>query len=53
VLREPAAFTRYREAGYRAVHARHTYAHRAATVLEALGLTVPPPATGVSTAAVE
>ncbi len=41
VLGDPAAFARYRETGYRAVRARHTYAHRAAAILEALGLLVP------------
>lgn len=41
VLRDPEAFTAYREAGYQAVRSRHTYAHRAATVLDILGLPVP------------
>lgn len=37
-LKDPQAFSHYREAGYKAVRARHTYAHRAAAVIEALGL---------------
>ena len=32
---------RYREAGYRAVQERHTYVHRARTILDLLGLKVP------------
>jgi len=51
ILRDGAAFARYRDAGYRAVRARHTYAHRAAAVLEALGLPVPSPAPAAETAA--
>jgi hypothetical protein len=38
VIGDPGAFASYRDAGYRAVRARHTYAHRAACVLEQLGL---------------
>lgn len=42
VLKDPEAFSAYRQAGYNAVRTRHTYAHRAATVLEKMGLPAPP-----------
>lgn len=40
-LREPERLAGYRERGYHAVRSRHTYAHRAAMLLEALHLPVP------------
>lgn len=40
-LRAPETLAAYRERGYRAVRERHTYAHRAAMLLDLLGLPVP------------
>jgi hypothetical protein len=41
LLTDTALNQRYRERGYQAVMERHTYAHRAAQLLEWLGLSVP------------
>ena len=38
----------YRQAGQRAIRERHTYAHRARTVLELLGLAIVPDANASS-----
>ena len=38
VLQNPAAYAHYRQAGYEAVLARHTYVHRARTIMQELGL---------------
>ncbi|PYS49185.1 MAG: hypothetical protein DMF68_10795 [Acidobacteria bacterium] len=43
IFRDPESFNRYRTAGYSSVRARHTYAHRAETVLENMGVIVPRP----------
>lgn len=40
-LQDDEFSARYREAGYRAVQERHTYVHRARTILDLLGLKIP------------
>jgi hypothetical protein len=49
-LGDDRAFGSYREAGYKAVRERHTYAHRAQTALESLGLAAPKPSVLPATA---
>jgi len=38
VLQNPAAYAHYRHTGYEAVLGRHTYVHRAKTIMQELGL---------------